>query len=357
METKLKKINEQCKLISLNDFAQELFDAIKYLSIYETKLKDSRLENYIYLPRLQQIEALSSMKIEGTQSTINDVLENEAFPNNKNQDVLEVFDYMNALAKFTKILKFEDFSDELIKHLHKSLLANSSKRIKGSRLGEYKEKENYIGRGGTKIYVPPKPEETQEYMNDLIDFMNDDTPVFHYLINSAIIHSQFESIHPFDDGNGRIGRLLITLYLSKKKVIYAPLFYISEAFEKDKIKYYKNLSETRNGNYNEWIIYFLSKTIEQTKKHIDFIDKINKLYDETFNIINKNIQSSKNKDLTNALFRHPQLTIKGLAEILNVSSTQANRYLTILENEKILIKNEKIRNVSYFFYELIDMII
>ena len=357
MENKLRKVREQCELLCLNDFSFELFEAIKYLSIYETKLKDSRLEKYIYLPRLQQIEALSSMKIEGTQSTISDVLANEAFPNYKNPDVIEVNDYIACLSKYSNILIYNDFSDELIKNLHKSLLSNSSKRNKGSILGEYKQNENYIGRGGTKIYIPPKPEETADYMKDLIDFMNKETPFYHYLINAAIIHSQFESIHPFDDGNGRIGRLLITLYLTKKRVIYAPLFYISEAFEKDKIKYYKNLTATRDGNYNEWIVYFLRKTIEQTQKHIEFIDKINKLYDDTFNTINKEIQSSKSKDLTNALFKYPHLTIKKLAEILNVSTTQANRYLSILENAKILIKDEKIRNVSYYFYELIDMII
>lgn len=357
MSEKLDLIDIQIKKIDVNSFLFELTEAIKYLAVYETKINDCRIEDGIFLPRLQQKEALSSLKIEGTQTTMNDVIADEIVPNEKNADLIEIKNHRTAIIKASNAVKFSGFTDELIKQIHKTMLMNVRKKNKGIILGEYKRKNNFIINSvGTKIFIPPDYTETEKYMNDLLFFINDKKNTLHPLIRAAIAHAQFESIHPFEDGNGRVGRLLITLFLYYHQVINAPLFYISEALQEDKISYYRSLTESREGNYNEWIKYFLSKCTLQAKKHIKYIDDINDLYCKTDKIVSKIIRTNS-KSVLKVLFDCPLLTAKVLSEKIGVSMQQAKRYLKMLENEKVLIADDKQRNTSYYFIELINLIL
>lgn len=357
MGKELELIEYQLDKIDINYFLSELMEAIKYLAIYETKISDCRIEDGIFLPRLQQKEALSSLKIEGTQTTMNDIIADEIVPNEKNADLIEIKNHSTAIMKASEAVKFSGFSNDLIKEIHKTLLTKVRKKNKGIILGEYKRKDNFIVNSvGTKIFTPPSYTETNKYMDDLLKFMNDKTSSLHPLIRSAIVHAQFESIHPFEDGNGRVGRLLITVFLYYHQVINAPLFYISEALQEDKISYYNYLTKSRDGHYNEWIKYFLSKCTVQAKKHINYIDSINHLYSETDKIVSKIIKTNS-KNVLKVLFDYPLLTAKVLSKEIDISMQQAKRYLKLLENEKILIADDKQRNTTYYFIELINLIL
>lgn len=357
MGKELELIEYQLDKIDINYFLSELMEAIKYLAVYETKISDCRIEDGIFLPRLQQKEALSSLKIEGTQTTMNDIIADEIVPNEKNADLIEIKNHSTAIMKASEAVKFSGFSNDLIKEIHKTLLTKVRKKNKGIILGEYKRKDNFIVNSvGTKIFTPPSYTETNKYMDDLLKFMNDKTISLHPLIRSAIVHAQFESIHPFEDGNGRVGRLLITVFLYYHQVINAPLFYISEALQEDKISYYNYLTKSRDGHYNEWIKYFLSKCTVQAKKNINYIDSINHLYSETDKIVSKIIKTNS-KNVLKVLFDYPLLTAKVLSKEIDISMQQAKRYLKLLENEKILIADDKQRNTTYYFIELINLIL
>lgn len=357
MGKELELIEYQLDKIDINYFLSELMEAIKYLAVYETKISDCRIEDGIFLPRLQQKEALSSLKIEGTQTTMNDIIADEIVPNEKNADLIEIKNHSTAIMKASEAVKFSGFSNDLIKEIHKTLLTKVRKKNKSIILGEYKRKDNFIVNSvGTKIFTPPSYTETNKYMDDLLKFMNDKTISLHPLIRSAIVHAQFESIHPFEDGNGRVGRLLITVFLYYHQVINAPLFYISEALQEDKISYYNYLTKSRDGHYNEWIKYFLSKCTVQAKKHINYIDSINHLYSETDKIVSKIIKTNS-KNVLKVLFDYPLLTAKVLSKEIDISMQQAKRYLKLLENEKILIADDKQRNTTYYFIELINLIL
>ena len=192
-------------------------------------------------------------------------------------------------------------------------------------------------------------------MNDLLDFIINDSN-YNDLVKAALFHSQFESIHPFDDGNGRVGRILIPIYLFYKEKINAPLFYISEAFNEDKVRYYKMLTESRTGDINLWIKYFLDKCSKQANKHIDFVNNVNALYDKTIDSVQKNLNTSMVNKIVDAIFEFPQISAKKLSEKIGVSMTQSIRYLNTLVESKILETDEQKRNKSYYLYELIELL-
>ena len=146
---------------------------------------------------------------------MNDVIADLVIPDEKNLDLVEIKNHKIALIKGAKAIEYDGFTDEIIKMIHKTLLTNVRKKNAGVSLGEYKKENNFIVNSvGTKVFIPPEFTETEEYMKDLIDFMNDtDYKDLHPLIRAAVMHAQFESIHPFGDGNGRVGRMLITLFL------------------------------------------------------------------------------------------------------------------------------------------------
>lgn len=357
METRLPFCKEQVKKVESSKFLKELLEAVKYLSIFETKIEDSRLEDVIYLPKLEMTEIMSSLKIEGTHTKIEDYYQGQLFPEEVNLEMTELKNHNIALKNGTRMARIEGFTNENIQEIHK-LLFSESKNIKaGISIGKYKKVNNYIGRDNIRIYEPPKVEETLEYMNDLISFMNDSSIELHPLIKCAIIHAQFESIHPFEDGNGRIGRLLIPIYICQSGLLSAPLFYISESIEKDKYLYYNLLTETRVGDYNAWIKYFLQKCTIQAKKHIELMKNIDMLYKTTSENIARITNSVLTPKLVKSIFMNPIITSKKMSENLNVSITQANRYLRSLEEAKILYKNDRKRGISYYFGELLNLII
>lgn len=353
----MKYIYERLHEYDANYFINDLFELSKALGIYEAMINNYQFKS-ILIPLLHKKEAVSSMYIEGTQTTISDVFENE-ISQAKNDDkiIIEVNNHTRALSFGAEYLLSDKFSHQFIKKLHEIMLTGIIAENKKDTLGKYKESDNYIVNSlGKVVFTPPSHKETQKYMDELLNFMNKTDDEINPLIKAAIIHAQFESIHPFDDGNGRVGRLLVGLYLFKTKVINVPFFYISEAISQDKTVYYNRLTDTRSNNYNEWIKFFLRKCILQATNHIKYVQELNLLYDKTKNSVKKSINTPRFDVLVEALFTQPIITSAYLAEHLQTSIVQAKRYLKILEENKILVSNDKQRYTAYYFMELLELV-
>lgn len=344
--------------ININIFIDELIDATSKFEVYKEKIKDSKLDSSWFLPTLQQKEALASSQLEGTQATIDGVLSNQVSPNDKSKDLNMVENYLRATNLGYRILRKEEFSVQLIKDLHESLMIGNVRRT-SEEIGCFRKKQNYIGKTGDDhaiTFVPPAPENVEKLMGNLIDYIvkNDE---YRPLVQLAIIHAQLETIHPFMDGNGRVGRIMIPLYLYYKNEIEFPCFFISEALEKDKMRYYKLLNDIREKNaWSEWIKFFLQTVSEQCDKYIKIIGRINKLYDNDLKKACEIINSSQVTDLMNLLYQYPVINSEIIVSKTKIPRTTVNRYLSKLVEYKILDSNNKARNRTYFYYDLMKII-
>lgn len=178
------------------------------------------------MPTLQQKEALASSMLEGTQATLDGVLINEVAPNEKDRNLNEVKNYYIATVLGYDYLKKHDFSDEFFFEMHKTLMDGNVRKPK--IVGAFRTKQNFIGRKDSThaiTFIPPDPQSVNPLMENLINYMNHPNDNYRELVQIAIIHAQFETIHPFMDGNGRVGRLLIPMYLYAKKQIDLPCFF------------------------------------------------------------------------------------------------------------------------------------
>lgn len=339
-------------------FYEELIDATTKLEVYKEKIKDSKLDSSWFMPTLQQKEALASSKLEGTQATLDGVLINQVVPNEKDKNLNEVGNYYFATVRGYDILKRRDFSDEFFFEIHKILMRGNVR--KPSLIGEYRKEQNYIGKYDKThaiTFIPPVPEKVPELMNNLLEYINNPSDKYRPLVRTAIIHAQFETIHPFMDGNGRVGRLLIPMYLFSQKQIELPCFFISEALERDKLRYYTLLNNIRiHGDWNEWIKFFLSTVTKQCEKYIQIISDINNLYCEHMKIACGISHSSNMVDIINALYQHPITSAKQIAEMTKIPMTSVNRYLGQLVDNKILFTDNKSRNRTFFYYDLLGIL-
>lgn len=339
-------------------FLNELIDAITKLEVYKEKIKDSKLDSCWFMPTLQQKEALASSQLEGTQATLDGVLINQVTPDDKDKNLNEVRNYYTATIRGYDYLKKHDFSDEFFFIIHKTLMQGNVR--KPALIGEYRKEQNYIGRSDKThsiTFVPPAPEKVEGLMDNLINYINKPEDQFRPLVRTAIIHAQFETIHPFMDGNGRVGRILIPMYLFAQKQIALPCFFISEALERDKMRYYTLLNNIReNNNWNEWIKFFLSAVTKQCEKYIQIITSINVLYSKHMDIACAITHSSGVCNIINALYQYPIINAKQIADITNIPMTSVNRYLNKLVENQILFTDNKSRNRRFFYYDLLNIL-
>ncbi|MBR2971003.1 MAG: Fic family protein [Clostridia bacterium] len=228
-------------------------------------------------------EALMSSQMEGTQATLEDVFD-PTVDKNANRDVSDVVNYIRATEYALERLHTLPICNRLIKETHAVLMDN----VRGQEKcpGEFKSTQNWIGPQGSTLktarYIPPNVADTVECMSDLEKYINSDDTL-DVLIQAALIHYQFETIHPFLDGNGRVGRLLITLFLMDKKRLTSPALYISYFLKSNKIEYYDRMTEVRNkGNYEQWIKFFLRAVAESAEDAIITVNALHKLHEENY---------------------------------------------------------------------------
>jgi Fic family protein len=306
-----------------------------------------RLDMYSeYIPNIDMFismhvlkEATQSSKIEGTQTNIEEaLLDVEDIGFDKKDDWEEVQNYIEAMNHAIKKLETLPFSTRLIKETHKTLLQGV--RGQNKLPGEFRSSQNWIG--GASIadatFIPPIHATIHDLMSDLEKFAHDETFYFPDLLKIALIHYQFETIHPFLDGNGRVGRLLITLYLVDKSILKKPILYLSDFFERNRQLYYDNLMNVRTKNdLKQWFKFFLVGIIETAKNGIETFDAVLKLKKE----VELKIQNNGNRvnylmKIMDFLYQKPIINAIKITELTSVSQATAYKILDELVEMKIL---------------------
>ncbi len=336
---KLNKLleNASFELGQLNSFGKLVPNADLFIHLHITK------------------EAVVSSKIEGTQTHFDEAfLQKENIIPERKDDWQEVQNYTEALNNAVEELKKLPISSRLILKTHKILMQG----VRGNKKtpGEYRRSQNWIGGKSLEdaVFIPPHHEYLSELMSDIENYIHNENIDVPLLIKAAIIHYQFETIHPFLDGNGRIGRLLIPLFLIEKKVLEMPLLYLSSFFEEDKNLYYDNLTRVRTHNdILQWIKYFLVGIIQTSKKATLTLSNIIllKLKNETIiqNHFGKRIKAGL--QLHNYLLGQPLVSIKEVADVCNLSLKSAGDLVKLFQ-QYVLLKEYtgKFRN-RIFMYE------
>jgi Fic family protein len=284
-------------------------------------------------------EATQSSKIEGTQTNMEEaLLSKEDVPLDKRDDWTEVQNYISAMNNAIEMLNDLPFSCRLIRNVHKILLEGV--RGKHKQPGEFRKSQNWIGGSNINdaIFVPPVCTSIPELMEDLEKFVHNDHIYFPELLKIAIIHYQFETIHPFLDGNGRIGRLLITLYLVDKGILKRPVLYLSDYIEKHRNSYYNTLMNARNENkINDWIKFFLKGIIDTAENGVKTFEKILILQKENENKIQTlGIRSTNALKVINELYKRPITDAGSIAKVANISLVSAYKLISELQRIEIL---------------------
>lgn len=264
----------------------------------------------VMLSPLTNQEAVLSSKIEGTMATVEEVLEKEAgeeFDETKNADIQEILNYRKALMVAQDYLKDgRPLSLNLILQVHQILM--DSVRGQNKTPGKFRNDQNWIGRAGSSIddasFVPPSPIQLQDHLEAWQNYLSIND--FDILAQTAIVHAQFELLHPFKDGNGRIGRLLIPLFLFAKGRLSSPMFYLSGYLESNRDEYYERLAGiSARGEWTEWIKFFLNGVTEQAKVNVERLHKILALYEKTKVQVRELTHSQHTVQLVDTLFDKP----------------------------------------------------
>lgn len=296
-------------------------------------------------------EALLSSQIEGTQATLDDIL--DPILEDNHQDVEEVLNYIKATQYGITRLQELPLCNRLIKEIHKVLM--SGLRGGEQNPGEFRRSQNWIGPVGSTlnnaIFIPPAVDDLSVVMSDFEKYMNQEDNL-DLLVKIALIHYQFETIHPFLDGNGRIGRLLINLFLIEKKILNHETLYISYFLKRNRIEYYDRLSEVRNkGNYEQWIKFFLSAVHESAQDAINTAQALIKLRDRDHTKL-KTLKAVKSTlKVFDYLLQSPIIDITKTASTLNMSYNTTAAAVTKLVELGILKQTENVRRNRVFAYE------
>ena len=302
-------------------------------------------------------EATVSSKIEGTRSTVSDVFVYEATEKSQYSETVEVYNYRRAMLFAMEALKERKLNNYFIKELHSILLEGARGHKKR---GEWRKEQVFIGEKGATIdkatYIPPEAILVPEYMENLEKYILENSE--HPLIKIAIIHYQFEAIHPFADGNGRIGRLLIPLYLYWKGLLFQPTLYLSGYFDKHRKQYIDTLhlvDETQK--YEEWIKFFLLAVKEQAKDTQNLIEKIQSLYRETQLRLEK-LKSPYIGKAVEFIFKQPVFKPSSLRKFTNSSRATTLRIIEKMQNLKLLVPYTppgKKRDI-FIFKDLVELL-
>jgi len=283
-------------------------DANAELARYDGLLQGV-VNSAIMLSPLTNEEAVLSSKIEGTQATVDEVLEQEAGlvkDGEKYQDIQEIINYRHALRSTSHHLGDRPITLSFIKHLHQILL--DSVRGQDKTPGDFRTEQNWIGRAGCSIeeasFVPPNPLQLLDHLENWSAYLNsNDVDI---LLQSAVMHAQFELLHPFKDGNGRIGRILIPLFLFQKKKLSQPMFYLSSYLEKNREEYYERLQNiSRDGDWTGWIAFFLNAITEQAQLNSLKVKMIMSLYETMKERIHEITHSQYSIQVLDSIFNRP----------------------------------------------------
>ena len=335
-----------------NEMIAKLVDANRKLATLDGL--SSRIPNIdLFVSMYVRKEALLSSQIEGTQCTLDDIL-NPFAEENTNLNVSDVVNYIRAEEFAINRLQTLPLCNRLIKETHAVLMEGVRGQEKNP--GEFRYSQNWIGGQGSTLrnarYIPPNPEDMINAMSDLEKYMNGEDSL-DPLIQAALIHYQFETTHPFLDGNGRVGRLLITLFLMEKKILSTPSVYISYFLKMNRIEYYDRMTQVRKtGDYEQWVLFFLQALSDSAEDAIQTIDRLTEIH-------NRNVQkfnSMTKRQQTNAinfliyLEKNPIIDIQKTAAALNLSYNTVAKSVALFVDNGILQQTEKSGRSKIYSY-------
>lgn len=335
-----------------DDIVSLLVKANSQLAVLESIA--ARIPNVeLFVSMYVRKEALLSSQIEGTQATLEDVLD-PMLDANANRNVADVVNYIKATEFAIRRLRTLPLCNRLIKETHAVLMEGARGQEKSP--GEFRYSQNWIGGQGSTLrnagYIPPSPDDMLDAMSDLENYINT-VHELDALIRAALIHYQFETIHPFLDGNGRIGRLLITLFLLEQKVLTTPALYISYFLKKNRVEYYDRMTEVRTkGNYEQWVRFFLQAVKESAEDAVTAIYELIALHDTNVSVISKLGRAAKNTMLVfNYLESHPIIEIRKTSESLGLAFNTVSAAVNRLVAAGILIQTSGAGRNRTFAYE------
>lgn len=335
-----------------NEMIAKLVDANRKLATLDGL--SSRIPNMdLFVSMYVRKEALLSSQIEGTQCTLDDIL-NPFAEENTNLNVSDVVNYIRAEEFAINRLQTLPLCNRLIKETHAVLMEGVRGQEKNP--GEFRYSQNWIGGQGSTLrnarYIPPNPEDMINAMSDLEKYMNGEDSL-DPLIQAALIHYQFETTYPFLDGNGRVGRLLITLFLMEKKILSTPSVYISYFLKMNRIEYYDRMTQVRKtGDYEQWVLFFLQALSDSAEDAIQTIDELTKIH-------NRNAQKFENmtkRQQANAmnfliyLEKNPIIDIQKTAAALNLSYNTVAKSVALFVDNGILQQTEKSGRSKIYSY-------
>lgn len=334
------------------ELVAKLVDANKKLAALDGL--SARIPNMdLFVSMYVRKEALLSSQIEGTQCTLDDIL-NPLIEENTNRNVSDVVNYIKATEFALNRLHSLPLCNRLIKETHAVLMEGVRGQEKSP--GEFRYSQNWIGGQGSTIrnarYIPPNPEDMQTAMSDLEKYMNGDDSL-DPLIQAALIHYQFETTHPFLDGNGRVGRLLITLFLMEKGILSHPALYISYFLKMNRIEYYDRMTQVRKtGDYEQWVMFFLQALSDSAGDAIQTIDALTALHNQSvakLGAFSKRQQTNLLK-LFAYIETNPIIDIQKTAAALGLSYNTVSKMVTILVDEGILWQTDKAGKAKIYSY-------
>ena len=341
------------------ELVAKLVDANKKLAALDGL--SARIPNMdLFVSMYVRKEALLSSQIEGTQCTLDDIL-NPLIEENTNRNVSDVVNYIKATEFALNRLHSLPLCNRLIKETHAVLMEGVRGQEKSP--GEFRYSQNWIGGQGSTIrnarYIPPNPEDMQTAMSDLEKYMNGDDSL-DPLIQAALIHYQFETTHPFLDGNGRVGRLLITLFLMEKGILSRPALYISYFLKMNRIEYYDRMTQVRKtGDYEQWVMFFLQALSDSAGDAIQTIDALTALHNQSvarLGAFSKRQQTNLLK-LFAYIETNPIIDIQKTAAALGLSYNTVSKMVTILVDEGILRQTDKAGKAKIYSYaEYLDIL-
>ena len=339
-------------LIIDSDMVKKLVEANRDLAKLDTAAK--QIPNVeLFISMYVRKEALISSQIEGTQCTLDDILDPDA-DGNANLDVEDVINYVKACSYAIERLKSLPLCNRLFREIHEKLLSGARGEEKNP--GDFRKSQNWIGPANCTLnearYIPPNVEDMNAALSDLERYLNEGDD-YDPLIRIALIHYQFETIHPFLDGNGRVGRLMILLYLLEQGLISAPVIYISYFLKKNQIEYYDRISEVRRkGNYEQWVAFFLEAVSSAAKDSLATIEKLTKLHNRNIAVLPG---TSRKHDNVRRLFdyveQYPIIDIKRTAKALGISFNTTSTAVRKLVEAGILKETTNSSRNRFFSYE------
>jgi Fic family protein len=324
-------------------------------------LLQSVINPLVMLSPLTTREAVLSSRIEGTQATVDEVLEFEAgieFDPEKTKDIQEVVNYRKALSLATDALKNQSLGLYLIRQMHATLM--NSVRGEDKDPGRFRSVQNWIGPAGCRMeeatFVPPAPLQLHDHLEAFERYLSadDQDP----LLQVAVVHAQFELIHPFKDGNGRVGRLLIPLFLYQKQALGSPMFYISEFLETNRSEYYERLNKiSASRDWTGWIEFFLRAIREQAETNTARVRSIMQLYESMKTDVTDMTRSQHSMKILDTLFDRPIFNSTDFVERSGIPRPTALVFLRKLKAAGIIVPLSSAsgsRSARYAFRELLN---